>query len=135
METYFKFPLFFLLAFTAQVGLNSTQAFADENSNYGADWSHGQYPLRERSSFKLGVCVGQMLAAQGITLPAPSPGQPYLNSQTDTTNQGAIESAAQSCRAEFRGTTSSPQPSQAPSETPTAVPTESSSPAPSAGGN
>lgn len=100
----------------------SASAFADENPHMGADArGHDRYLSHGRGGFALGVCVGQTLASQGIVIPAPAPGQPYLQT-ADTTVQDAMDAAVQTCRAEFSGSTPSGTPSGAPSLAPSQAP-------------
>lgn len=131
MKTNSRISLFGLLALMA-IGVSTCLLVrAEENPHYGSDANrHDRYLSHGRGGFALGVCVGQALAAQGITLPTPIQGAPYLNPQNDTTAQAAIEAAVTSCRAEFSGTSPSSTPSQAPSASPTEIP----SPAPSTNG-
>jgi hypothetical protein len=104
---------------------------ADENNNSGQAerWApefHGRDAHASRRGYFLGVCVGQTLAQQGISVPVPQPGEkPTL----DSTTEAAMKAAAESCRAEMQGTTASPSPSGAPSTTPST----GTSPAPTTG--
>jgi hypothetical protein len=63
----------------------------------------------------MGVCVGQNLAQQGVTLPAPTPG---VKPSPNPTIRAAFKAAIESCRAEFGH----------PSNSPTPAPTTSASP-------
>lgn len=128
MKTHLIIPLFGLFALAAF-------AFADENPHMGGETrdheGRDRYLSHGHGGFGLGVCVGQTLASQGVTIPAPTPGQSYLQTQ-DPTVQDAIDSAVQTCRAEFSGSTPSGTPSQAPSGAPSVAPTVAPSQAPSA---
>lgn len=110
-------------------------ALADDSTYEGRD--HEQHRHHgEQGQFKLGICVGQSLARQGIILPEPSPGQPP--SQDDPSTQSAIDAAIQTCRDQMDGGSSSPTASPTaspspdvspvPSESPTPIPTQSESP-------
>ena len=106
-------------------------ALADDSTYEGRD--HEQHRHHgEQGQFKLGICVGQSLARQGIILPEPSNGQPP--SQEESSTQSAIDAAIQTCRDQMDGSPSSPTPSPSPdassvpSESPTPIPTQSGSP-------
>jgi hypothetical protein len=115
---------------------------ADENNNGNNNsgheserWApefHGRDSHASRRGYFLGVCVGQTLAQQGISVPVPQPGE---KPTFDATTEAAMKSAAEACRSEMQGTTASPSPSGAPSTTPSTgtspAPTESVIPAPS----
>jgi hypothetical protein len=104
-----KISVFGLAILAAFTGLTVASSFADEYPH-----ERRENHRHEGDSFAFGVCVGQTLATQGVTLPTPTPGSPYLSSS----DQQSVESAAQTCREEFRGTEPSPEPSTEPSATP-----------------
>lgn len=53
---------------------------------------HGHH---RRHQFMLGVCVGQVLATQGIDLPVPTPGQ---KPNPDDATKAAFKAAIEHCR-------------------------------------
>jgi hypothetical protein len=75
----------------------------------------------------MGVCVGQTLAQQGINLPVPQPGKANA---LDETQQAALRSAVESCKAEMFGQ-GNPQPSASPTPSASATAQPSATPAPS----
>ena len=98
------------------------QAYEGE-SRGREDWQVRRHE-RQRQ-FALGVCVGQTLAQQGVTLPVQPMGQrPSL----DSTTQAALQNAVQSCRSQMQGNGASPTPSPMPSSTPAPTETPSSTP-------
>jgi hypothetical protein len=63
------------------------------------DYHHGRGHHHRRGGFGLGLCVGQTLGSQGVTLPARVPGQkPAWDAATKT----AFQSAMTSCKAKFK---------------------------------
>ncbi len=117
-----------VIRFSSVVALFSVgfSGFAWAEGYYGRDyyraqeWQRFRERRQERSEFALGICVGQALAAQGITLPVPQAGQ---KPTVDATTKAAIQAATKSCRAELRGAPE-PQPSPAPSSAPSPSPSE-----------
>lgn len=68
----------------------------------------------EQRQLALGLCAGQALAQEGITVPTPQAGQPPA---LDTSTQEALQAAIQTCRSQMEGL-ASPTPSASPSVTP-----------------
>jgi hypothetical protein len=96
----------------------SQAAHAYPNDSYSRDEGrHEEWQVRRHEmhgQFLLGVCVGQTLAQQGLTLPEPQPGQ--QPQPLDPNTQAALKSAIQTCRAQRTSATGTPAPlpSQAP---------------------
>jgi len=67
-----------------------------------------------KRAYRLGICVGQTLAQQGIIIPDPQPGQPQQN---DSSLKAALKQARESCSAKLF-----PKPSPAPAATPAPSP-------------
>jgi hypothetical protein len=67
---------------------------------------------RDGGNFLLGVCVGETLAGQGISLPLQSAAE---------SNKEAVDSAIQMCRSQNQGEANSPTTSPAPSPAPSPV--------------
>jgi hypothetical protein len=108
----------------------------NENGRWAPEF-HGRDAHAARRGFFLGICVGQTLAQQGISLPVPQPGE---SPSPDSTNEAAVKAAVESCRAEMHGTQASPSPSGEPTTTPSTTssgdgtnpaPTSTTLPAPS----
>jgi hypothetical protein len=110
-----------LLVLAAAVN-SSSVSFADEqafNSNGNGNEQYQRQDSRQegrhrrhrrRHEFMRGVCVGQALAAAGVTLPAPQAGQKPV---WDAATKAAFKAAMESCR---------PAPAPAPSPSPSAPP-------------
>lgn len=73
-------------------GVGSSSAFADDPIPQG--------PSRDPRGFRMGLCVGQALAKQGVTLPAHQPGQ---RPSWDVATKAAFKAAMQGCRSQFGG--------------------------------
>lgn len=106
--------LFQVLILASVAGMTIASSFADDYTVGGRDRAHRE----RRGGFEMGVCVGQTLASQGITLPPPVEGERYLSG----TDQQTIQSAVESCREEFQAT-ASPTPTPAPSAPASTAPT------------
>jgi hypothetical protein len=91
----------------------------DRSSDFGLEEFRDHRHNPERA-FKMGVCVGQALAAAGVVVPPPQPG---VRPSPDPMTEAAYKTAVQQCRAEFSGTTASPVPTAAPTDAPVSAPT------------
>ena len=81
---------------------------------------------RDHEELRLGICVGQTLSQQGITIPALEPGQTL--SSLDSTTLDALEAAITTCKADMTGApqpTSSTPPALTPTPTPSPLPSPS----------
>ena len=91
-------------------------------SSYAREQSRRDPLKREfRKMFNLGVCVGQDLATQGVTLPARQPGQPAP--VLDASTQGAVKGAIEQCWAQMRKVQAGNQPSTTPAPATPPAPT------------
>ena len=108
---------------TAASGVLSV-SHADEEHT-GRDTHQDRLMEHGKGGTALGICAGQALAQQGITLPPPVQGGRYPNPSGDQSTEQAIQSAIKTCRTQF-ATPASPSPSPTGSEAP--VPSAAPSP-------
>ena len=83
---------FACMSFALAVG-SPALAQSDESAPPAARHHHHHH----RHSFGMGICVGQALAAQGVTVPPHVPGQ---RPAPDAAQKAAFQAAIQSCNAE-----------------------------------
>lgn len=95
-ETSMKKHLYVLVAMSVSL-IGSGISFADDSANANAPESHHHHH-HHRHGFMMGVCVGQNLAQQGVTLPAPTPG---VKPTPDAATKAAFEKAIAACKAQF----------------------------------
>jgi hypothetical protein len=89
----------FVLAMGATPLARADESVAAAPAAAGAEAQPRHHHHHGRKSFRVGMCVGQALAAQGIVLPPHVPGQrPAPNAAT----KAAFQSAMQSCHAQFK---------------------------------
>lgn len=96
------------LAFCLQGAAVSFASETPEDSQNPPQETQGKKHHRHlRKAFRLGVCTGQALAKEGITLPVPVAGQkpPAI----DKSEKAAIKAAAKECRAEMKKAEPSPK--------------------------
>lgn len=111
------------------VSLSGPVFAENHNHRQRQEWTYHHRERPGREAFMMGVCVGQTLAQQGITLPMPEAGKPPA---LDPSQREAIHDAAESCRASMSGRpmqTPTPEPTPAPTASPTTSPTEVPTPA------
>lgn len=87
------------------LALGPIASFADEAPAPGPSgapkhWHHKHGGDKGRGGFMMGVCVGQNLAAAGVTLPKHVPGQ---KPAWDDATKAAFKKAAEACRSQFGG--------------------------------
>ena len=127
MQKYFKLSavMFSVIGALFSLGYAASAYEGDSYSRGGRYLSHNQ--------FELGICVGQTLAEQGVTLAFPQPGQPP---SLDSNTQAALQGAVQTCRTQMYGNGASPIPAPSSSSVPiTGTPTTTpSSPIPNPSG-
>ena len=93
--------------------------------------AHDRDDWRERRddhSFELGLCVGQALAQQSLSVPVTARGQ--RPEPLDSATQAALQAATQSCRSEMEGASPEPNPSSTAPATSAPAPVIAPAPAP-----
>jgi hypothetical protein len=85
MKPYLKTALFCLTLATCFVGNTGARADDTQAADQAAPKQHHHH------GFRMGVCVGQTLAQQGVTL-----------TRGDTSHRDEFMAAVQSCRAQFK---------------------------------
>jgi hypothetical protein len=119
-----------IMSFGAALSLGiAAVSFAADNYNYHEREEHEREEWQVKRSekqkdFALGLCAGQALAQQGITVPPPKHGE--RPQPMDPNTQAALKSAVETCRAEMRG--ASPTPAPSPSAIPSTAPSVAPSP-------
>jgi hypothetical protein len=122
MKTRFTKSIVTIASLAAVLGA-SLLASAEDNPNGEEQPAHREpYLHHGRGGFMTGVCVGQALAQQGVTITPGSDPRTW-----DQGTQSEFKAAVETCRSEERGSPS-PGPSAAPSAAPSAEP--STAPAP-----
>jgi len=97
----------------------------EEANEMHRGWAYNHHERGGREGFIMGVCVGQTLAQQGVTIPNPEPGKrPELNQA----QRDAMKSATESCRASMSGRGTLITPTAAPAPIVTLAPTAAPSP-------
>ena len=91
-----------VLSMVVYVG-GSRVSLADQNSSE----NQHEYSHKQKKAFKLGVCVGQTLADQGIMLPFAEEGRHHLDAGTKT----AMKKAVRECKKELFWRNESTRPS------------------------
>ena len=130
MRNFLKSSAVAFSAISAVLTLGHLAWAYDGDSNRSDDRSGEEWQgPRHRSDgpFMQGICVGQALAQQGLTVPAPQTGQPPV---LDATLQAALQSAEQTCLAQLNGGGGSPTPSPVPSTSSSPAPAPTTSPGP-----
>ncbi|MDR3605947.1 MAG: hypothetical protein P4M08_01045 [Oligoflexia bacterium] len=107
MKNTYRSMIVSLIALTFSASFGAL-AWSQENEGPG----QGPHGMHHHHEFMMGVCVGQKLAQQGVTLPVPQPGQ--KPSLTDA-QKAALKSASQACRAQFKPNEPAPSASATPS--------------------
>ncbi len=121
-----------ILAFGAGANIALVDSsLAQDRFDYGST-RHFERGRRdsERDSLMLGICAGQALAQQGISVPVPQPSSTGEPDTLDATTESAIQSAIESCRSQIEGGGTEPSPTPSSTVTPAPSGTESSNPVP-----
>ncbi len=78
---------------------HSRLSWADESNSDPVSTTHADHHKRVKRAFKLGVCVGEALAADGIKL---SPGEMEKESTIDHVTKEKIKKQLRACRDEIK---------------------------------